>query len=145
MSYNADDNQWKPVVLKKTGNHVPKSHHGVHAGLKDGSIATEKKYKGGQNSNYNHNAAAAKIEAEDEDFKPVRVTHDFKVALMQARAALKLTQKDLAVKINVKPTLIQEYESGKAVPDGQIINKLNRVLKVTLPKIPKKKKKSESE
>jgi ribosome-binding protein aMBF1 (putative translation factor) len=36
-------------------------------------------------------------------------------------------QKDLAQRINVSPAIIQEYENGKATPDGGIISKLNRV------------------
>ena len=42
-------------------------------------------------------------------------------------------------------SIIQEYESGKAIPDGAIISKLNRALGVTLPKIPKPKKLTDEE
>jgi hypothetical protein len=34
--------------------------------------------------------------------------------------------------INEKPQIIQEYESGKAIPNNQIIAKLERVLGVKL-------------
>lgn len=34
--------------------------------------------------------------------------------------------------INEKPQIIQEYESGKAIPNNQIIVKLERVLGVKL-------------
>eukprot|EP00878_Enallax_costatus_P046970 GHUV01057310.1.p1 GENE.GHUV01057310.1~~GHUV01057310.1.p1 ORF type:complete len:108 (-),score=15.90 GHUV01057310.1:139-462(-) len=39
--------------------------------------------------------------------------------------------------INEKPQTIQEYESGKAIPNPQILSKLSRVLGVTLRKNPK--------
>lgn len=43
-----------------------------------------------------------------------------------------LTQKDLAQKINEKPSVIQDYESGKAIPSPQILSKMERSLGVKL-------------
>jgi ribosome-binding protein aMBF1 (putative translation factor) len=42
--------------------------------------------------------------------------------------------------INEKPTIITEYEAGRAIPNGGIIVKLERVLQVSLPRPPKIKK-----
>ena len=39
-----------------------------------------------------------------------------------------MKQKDLATKINEKPQVINEYESGKAIPNSQIINKIQKAL-----------------
>lgn len=36
--------------------------------------------------------------------------------------------------INEKPQIVQEYESGKAIPNPQILNKLSRALGVSLSK-----------
>jgi putative transcription factor len=55
-------------------------------------------------------------------------------AIMQARTAKKMTQKDLATAINEKPQLVAEYESGKAVPNPQIITKMERKLGCKLPR-----------
>ena len=49
-----------------------------------------------------------------------------------------MTQAQLAQAINEKPQVIQEYESGKAIPNGAILNKLTRILGVPLSKNPKK-------
>lgn len=49
-----------------------------------------------------------------------------------ARLELKLTQKDVAQKINEKPSVIQDYEGGKAIPNPQILGKLERILGVKL-------------
>ncbi|ONM04923.1 Multiprotein-bridging factor 1a [Zea mays] len=57
-----------------------------------------------------------------------RVPSDLKKNLMQARLDKKLTQAQLAQMINEKPQVIQEYESGKAIPNQQIISKLERAL-----------------
>ena len=45
---------------------------------------------------------------------------------------MKLTQKDLAQQVNEKPSVIQDYEAGKAIPSPQILGKLERTLKVKL-------------
>ena len=52
--------------------------------------------------------------------------------MQDARMALKLSQKDVAQKINEKPSVLQDYESGKAIPNPQILGKLERVLGVKL-------------
>ena len=49
-----------------------------------------------------------------------------------ARLELKLTQKDVAQKINEKPSVVQDYESSKAIPNAQILGKLERILGVKL-------------
>jgi putative transcription factor len=80
---------------------------------------------------------ARKIE-ESEELKHAKVDKDLSKAIMQARMAKKMTQKDLATKINEKPQVVGEYESGKAIPNGQIIVKMERVLGVKLPRPGKK-------
>ncbi|KAF2588671.1 hypothetical protein F2Q70_00041115 [Brassica cretica] len=57
-----------------------------------------------------------------------RVPTELKKAIMQARGEKKLTQSQLAQLINEKPQVIQEYESGKAIPNQQILSKLERAL-----------------
>ena len=84
-------------------------------------------------------AGARKIAEETETFKVQRAGLDFGKALMQARTAKKLSQKDLGTKINEKPQVVQQYECGKAVPNPQIISKLERALGTKLPR-PKKVK-----
>ncbi|RZS18891.1 hypothetical protein BHM03_00051219 [Ensete ventricosum] len=67
-----------------------------------------------------------------------RVSSELKKNIMQARLGKKLTQAQLGQTsimpqlINEKPQVIQEYESGKAIPNQQIITKLERVLGVKL-------------
>eukprot|EP01006_Ploeotia_vitrea_P039451 TRINITY_DN66350_c7_g1_i1.p1 TRINITY_DN66350_c7_g1~~TRINITY_DN66350_c7_g1_i1.p1 ORF type:complete len:141 (-),score=71.74 TRINITY_DN66350_c7_g1_i1:49-471(-) len=135
MSYQ----DWKPVVLTKNRKSAPKGGAALASAQNSGQVQTQKKWAAGLNHAPSvHNAR--RLDEETETFKHVRVTHSFKVALMKARQAKKLTQAQLAQKLNVKQTVINEYESGKAIPNGQIINKLNRVLGVKLPKIPKPKK-----
>jgi putative transcription factor len=42
------------------------------------------------------------------------------------------TQKDLAIAVGVNANIINAYESGKAIPDSALLQKLRRVLGVKL-------------
>jgi len=78
--------------------------------------------------------SAAKLDNETEDFKHVKVSSELKQQIIKARTDKKLTQAQLAQQINEKPQTIQEYESGKAIPNPQILSKMSRVLGVVLKK-----------
>lgn len=43
-----------------------------------------------------------------------------------------LSQKDLATKCNEKPSIISEYEQGKAIPNQQVLGKMERALGIKL-------------
>jgi len=58
--------------------------------------------------------------------------YGFTQAIQQARMEKGLSQKDCAQKINEKPSVLQDYESGKAIPNAQILSKLERLLGVKL-------------
>ncbi|EED89166.1 predicted protein, partial [Thalassiosira pseudonana CCMP1335] len=97
-----------------------------------GLVSTERKFgAGGNTSAHTATVNARKIEESDE-LKHAKVDKSLSKAIMQARMAKKMTQKDLATKINEKPQVVGEYESGKAIPNGQIIVKMERVLGVKL-------------
>ncbi|KAM3388538.1 hypothetical protein ACQJBY_010973 [Aegilops geniculata] len=96
---------WEPIVVRKKAQNAAdkKDEKAVNAARRSGAeIDTTKKYE--------------------------RVSSDLKKNLMQARLDKKMTQAQLAQMINEKPQVIQEYESGKAIPNNQIIGKLERAL-----------------
>lgn len=78
--------------------------------------------------------SARKLEEADDVGRIAKVDKSLSKAIMQARTAKKMTQKDLATAINEKPQVIGQYESGKAVPNPQIISKLERKLGCKLPR-----------
>ena len=53
---------------------------------------------------------------------------------MQARMSAKMTQKDLAQKLNVKSSIIQNYEKAKGIPNHRLIQKLEKALHCKLPR-----------
>lgn len=137
----ADYQDTKTTVLRKHGPRgAPKGAHDLAKAKRSGQVETEKKYGGGGNSGDASAVYARKLDEMDhEDLSLPKPTLSFSRALQQARAAKKMSQKDLAQRLNVKPTLINELESGKGIAPPQLVQKINRVLGCTLPKIPKKK------
>jgi len=83
--------------------------------------------------------SARKLEEATEVGKIAKVDKSLSKAIMQARMAKKMTQKDLATAINEKPQVVAQYESGKAIPNPQVISKLERKLGCKLPRPGKSK------
>ena len=117
-----------------------KSHKAQAA--RQGNLTTEKKYGAGGNT---AKLAAGggknltKLDADTETLKHAKVSMGFRQALQAARVAKKMTQKELATAINMKPQIVQEYESGKAIPNPQLISKMERALGCKLPRDKKRK------
>jgi len=66
------------------------------------------------------------------------MTHSIQKAIQQARLACKMSQKELATKLQVQPSIITDYENGKAVPNNLFISKLEKALNTKLPRAKKK-------
>ncbi|EEY64435.1 uncharacterized protein PITG_15654 [Phytophthora infestans T30-4] len=114
----------------------------LNSARRTGNVVTETKHNAGTNKGA-HSAANVnmrKLEEDTDNFKHDAVDRSLSQALMKARMAKKMNQKQLGTLINEKPQVIAEYESGRAIPNGQIISKLNRALGVQLPRGPQKKK-----
>eukprot|EP00656_Telonema_subtile_P050610 TRINITY_DN659_c0_g1_i2.p2 TRINITY_DN659_c0_g1~~TRINITY_DN659_c0_g1_i2.p2 ORF type:complete len:115 (-),score=37.56 TRINITY_DN659_c0_g1_i2:151-495(-) len=58
--------------------------------------------------------------------------------IQKGRIAKKLTQAQVAKAINEKQQTINEYENGKAIPNGAVLVKLQKVLGVKLTGLKKK-------
>lgn len=63
--------------------------------------------------------------------------------LGSSSAARPLTNRMLLQQINEKPSVINEYESGKAIPNPQVLSKMSKVLGVQLSAKAGKKKTQE--
>ena len=74
---------------------------------------------------------------ESESMAVPTVSLEFKKGMAAGRLAKGLKQKDLALKIGVKETMVSAYESGKIVPDNATIQKIEKALDIKLPR-PKK-------
>jgi len=114
MNSNQD---WAPVVWKKN---APK--------------ATSDAIQRGYNVSALHkisDTVRAQRKLNNEELPPIkRISRSFSRAMQEARLKNKMTQKQLAQhpKINVKPSVINQYESGKAMPDQKIMTNIKTVL-----------------
>ncbi|KAL3872497.1 hypothetical protein ACJMK2_040417 [Sinanodonta woodiana] len=95
-------------------------------------IETSKKFTGGQNKQHSASKNTAKLDRETEELHHDKLGLDIAKLIQQGRQAKGWTQKDLATKVNEKQNVINEYEAGKAIPNQQILGKLERVLGMKL-------------
>jgi|UniRef100_A0ACD5VF05 putative transcription factor len=124
---------WEPVVVRKKlpNAAAKKDEKAVNAARRAGTdIDIVKKHNAGTNkaSSSGTSLNTKRLDDDTENLAHERVPSDLKKCIMQARTDKKLTQAQLAQIISEKPQIIQEYESGKAIPNQQIIAKLERAL-----------------
>merc|ERR1712083_819946 len=74
----------------------------------------------------------AKLDAETEELRHNTVDLNVGKLIQQGRQAKGWTQKDLATKICEKPQIITEYEQGKAIPNQNILGKIERAVGMKL-------------
>jgi ribosome-binding protein aMBF1 (putative translation factor) len=74
-----------------------------------------------------------KIEDSTENFAHKKIHSALAKEIITYRNSLKLTQKDMAVKLNTAQNIYTELESGKAIYSNQtkqLINKIERILNI---------------
>lgn len=76
-----------------------------------------------------------KLDHSNDIVVPKKINLNLKKAIQQARLANKISQKDLAIKLNVPLQTIVQYENGKAIPNNSFIRKMEVLLKTKLPRI----------
>lgn len=67
---------------------------------------------------------------EDDNYVLSSLTLEMRNKIIQGRQAKNLTQKQLAIKINVQQNVVSDYESGKCVPDKKILRKIENTLNI---------------
>ncbi|KAG0207156.1 multiprotein-bridging factor 1 [Mortierella sp. GBA30] len=74
----------------------------------------------------------SKIAESPEIIAPKTVTIDVGKVMAKARIEKKITQKELSAVVHEKPSVINDYEAGRAVPNQQVLGKIERALGVRL-------------
>jgi putative transcription factor len=132
-----DSNQWdKTLILRKKrikGTVLKKKNP-----ISSKNVSSELRYSEG-NKKTDAVMDKRKLDENDDGGKLPELGLNIGQRIQQARAAKGMKQKDLATKCNEKPNVIAEYEQGKAIPNNQILGKLERVLGVKLRGLSKKK------
>jgi putative transcription factor len=115
----ADD--WNTVTVignKHRGGGSSKSSSAINNARRRGeNVTTEEKYGAAQNKHSVTTMNTAKLDRETEELRHDKVPLGVGKLIQQGRQDKGLTQKDLATKICEKPQVVNEYESGKAVPN----------------------------
>ncbi|VVT54019.1 uncharacterized protein SAPINGB_P003866 [Magnusiomyces paraingens] len=113
---------------------VARSQAQINAAARTGGIlAVEKKWAGGSNKTGDpEGQRLAKIDRDNEVAPPAKVDVSVGRAMAKGRQEKNLTQKELAQRVNEKPNVINDYEAGRAVPNQQLLGKIERALGVKL-------------
>lgn len=114
-----DHQDWKPVIFKKSRQQLQK----------EGKIKKEKVLNTKRPNSNNVSANLKKLDGDD--VEPTKyVPKEIAKTIQQARTAKKMTQQDLANRLNVKKNIINDLESGKMVLNKGFVNRVKRVLGV---------------
>lgn len=125
---------WEPVIIRKPQRRNKKV---TDAERLNGVGVTVAKSGGGKNNQSFKGSSLSKLQrsAMENDGQPgkiVKIDKSISQNIQNARAAQNLTRKELAQKMNQPVSVIAEYENGKAIPNANLINKLEKVLKTKL-------------
>ncbi|GAA5887105.1 hypothetical protein JCM6882_009448 [Rhodosporidiobolus microsporus] len=141
MAGSVTDWDSKTVIgFKSRGPTVARSEGAVNAARRaGGSVDTDRKATGNKLPGTDH-AKIAKLDRENEVAPPATVSLELGKVIQKARQNYvnaageqkPLSQGDLAKMLNVKGTIVQEYENMKAKPDPAVLGKMERILKVKL-------------
>lgn len=127
-----------PVGKAKKGERAIQDAH-----RKGNEVETIRKNAG--NNNRGPAINMKKMAEETDVIHLAELPHEFRMAMQKARVSANLSQADLAKRINEKQSVINDYENGRAVPNPQVIVKIERALETRLPRPPKEKKLKQNE
>lgn len=127
---------WDEVTyLRKkapTGSQM-RSQQAVNMAQRQGlDIETNKKWSAGQNRQSSAAKDTAKLDRETEELHHDTVGISVGRLIQQGRQNKKMNQKELSTKINEKPQIVNDYEAGRAIPNQQVLGKLERALGIKL-------------
>ncbi|XP_065067974.1 endothelial differentiation-related factor 1 homolog isoform X1 [Rhopilema esculentum] len=118
----------KPMKAKEA-----RSKEAINTAMRKGTgVDTEKKFSAASNKQHTASRDTAKLDRETEELHHSTITLDVGKIIQKARVEKEWTQKDLATRINEKPQVVNDYEAGRAIPNNQIMSKLERSLGVRL-------------
>ena len=84
-------------------------------------------------------AATQLSKLDNPDYVPPKTNKTLGKSLQKARTEKKMSQKDLATKINTKAQVVQQWEAGKQNIPGNYISVINKILGINLRQLSKKK------
>ncbi|KAI8983862.1 putative MBF1-multi protein bridging factor mediates GCN4-dependent transcriptional activation [Pilobolus umbonatus] len=130
-------NEWdETIVLKKRNadkTKVARSESELNTARRVGAvIQTDKKSTTNSSHANTDHRFIAKLDRDNDVGPPPKVDVSVGKAIQQGRQDKGMTQKDLAQLIMEKPQVVGEYESGKAIPNQNLLAKMERALGIKL-------------
>ena len=125
MSQNFQD--WETVVFTKPKTTQKKKTCAPSTGGTSSTVVAVNTTNN-KNGRVVETSRLRKLDNAEEAGKIKTVSHSLSLAIARARQDKGMKQKELATRLNVKHTVIQGYESGKAVPDGRLLTQMEKVL-----------------
>jgi ribosome-binding protein aMBF1 (putative translation factor) len=127
---------WTPVGWNKQGtkqtNETKKDFlkRESQAGRVISSMNNTTCNKAGSNGLNDKVMSARKLDEEEDTFKHKSVSLSISKRIAQKRCEMKLTQKELAMKLSLPESIIKDYEKpdGKVIPNPNILNKIEKIL-----------------
>ncbi|WVW81990.1 multiprotein-bridging factor 1 [Kwoniella bestiolae CBS 10118] len=121
--------QQRPTVAKGSA---------LNSAQRSGLVVSSESKGAGQNHGPADHQRIAKLDRDDAPKPPEKIGVEVGKAVATARMAIKnkdgksMTQKELATAVNAQPSAITDLEAGRAVPDQQLLSKLERKLNIKL-------------
>lgn len=100
--------------------------------VQQGGAVDVSKKMGAGNKHSDLGRQAKRLDDDTETLKHKTVDNNVRANIQRARQAKNWTQKDLATAINEKPSVVGEYEQGKAIPNEGVLNRMEKALGVHL-------------
>jgi len=126
---------WEPVVIRRPGAPKappPSKQVALNQAMRTGQVETSLKYGAGSNTQVSTGLNAKRLADDTESLKHQTVSNDVRLAIAKGRQAKGWKQSDLSQAINERPQIVQEYECGKAIPNTQILAKMEKALGIKL-------------
>jgi ribosome-binding protein aMBF1 (putative translation factor) len=117
MGSMLNDQDWKTVTFNNPKNAV----------VKTGELFKKQELLG-RFKDRGEQVKHQKLDSHEEVFETPKATLSFAQKMQKARLTSKLSQKDLAQKLNIQSNVINSYENGKAIQDKQLESKIKKLL-----------------
>ena len=123
---NSSDPLWEAVTVLTT-KHKTKEQ-------KDKALREGKTESATKRGNTEKRDKDKKLDNATDADKHKKISLEQSKMISKARCDLKLSQAELAKRINLKRDIINDYECGKAIIDNKILSKIERFLKINVRK-----------
>ncbi|CCF57793.1 hypothetical protein KAFR_0D01470 [Kazachstania africana CBS 2517] len=116
-------------------SNVARTQSEINAAKREGMVLSvdKKQYTTGNSKLKNtEGQRLTKVDRETDIVKVKKIDPVVSRTISKIRTEKKMSQKELATKVNEKPNIINDYESGRATANQQVLGKLERALGVRL-------------